>query len=57
MLALVAQSDAPPTGDQEIVGLIPAGSGIDHEIFVTYPLLIFSQPDYLIQIVAIKFKY
>ena len=38
--AFVAQSDAHPTGDQEVVGLIPAGSGnsfveIDHEIFPT----------------------
>ena len=34
----MARSNAPQTGDQEIVGLIPAGSGfsleeIDHEIF------------------------
>ena len=27
VLALVAQSDARPTGDQEVVGLITAGSG------------------------------
>ena len=35
-LALVAQSDARPTIDQEVAGSIPAGSGkIDHETFST----------------------
>ena len=38
-LALVARSDVHPTGDQEVVGSIPAWTGnilsVDHEIFST----------------------
>ena len=36
--ASVAQSDSRPTGDQEVAGSIPAGSGnteIDHDTFST----------------------
>ena len=44
----MAQSDVRPTGDQDVTGSIPAGSGnilshIDHEIFST---AIFSSTDH-----------